>query len=105
MPAGFWRKEMKYRKGAKVKIKTWNQMLSEFGTRGPHNHDNIRIDPYGFCKEMEDSLQGKSRFATIAKIGSNYYFVKLKGRRKVWRGRSREWDFYLTDEMLIGRSK
>ena len=92
---------MKYKKGDKVKIKTWGNMLTEFGTRGLHNVDNLRIDPYGFCREMENSLEGKSRCATIAKVGQNYYFVKLKREHRIWRGLKQwRWGFYLTDEML-----
>ncbi len=49
---------MKYKKGDKIKIKTWGKMEKEFGTRAMYNDGEIVIDSHRpFYKEIDKEIK------------------------------------------------
>ena len=74
---------MKYKVGDKIKIKTWDQLLSEFG-----GTDDMIECPHGFMDQREKMLIGKcpDRVLEILFVNDDMYEVRenLGGFSKWW---------------------
>lgn len=74
---------MKYNSGDRVKIKTWDQMVKEFGVVPVEDMSgDMMIDcEIGFTKKLEREMNHlfPDRILTITKVCDNYYYYKIRG--------------------------
>lgn len=77
--------------GDRCWIKPFKLMAEQYGV---DEVGSIRTGDWMFTGAMEESFKGKNRICTISRVDKHHYHITLDGEEK-------EWDWSITDEMLI----